>query len=47
MLPCDLSAANQVAKWLYQETEKANGQVWVAEKVLEHLSSAWRQCFAA
>jgi TorA maturation chaperone TorD len=47
MLPCDLSAANQVAKWVYQQTDKANGQVWVTEKVLEHLSPVWRQCFAA
>jgi 5-methylcytosine-specific restriction endonuclease McrA len=47
MLWCDVSAANQVARWVYQQTEKANGQVWVAEKVLGHLSPAWRQCFSA
>jgi 5-methylcytosine-specific restriction endonuclease McrA len=47
MLPCDMAAANQVAKWVYQQTEKANGQVWVAEKVLEHLSPVWPRCFAA
>jgi 5-methylcytosine-specific restriction endonuclease McrA len=47
MLQCDMAAANQVANWVYQQTEKANGQVWVVEKVLEHLSPAWHQCFAA
>jgi 5-methylcytosine-specific restriction endonuclease McrA len=46
-LPCDLSATIQIAKWVYQQTEKANGQVWVIEKVLQHLSRAWSQCFAA
>jgi 5-methylcytosine-specific restriction endonuclease McrA len=47
VLSCDMAAANQVAKWVYQQTEKANGQVWVVEKVLEHLSPVWCQCFAA
>ena len=36
----------QVAKWVYQQTGKANGQVWVIEKVLRHLSTNWLQCFA-
>jgi hypothetical protein len=47
LLPCDLVATIQIAKWVYQQTDKANGQVWVAEKVLEHLSPVWRQWFAA
>ena len=46
-LPCDLAATVQIAKWVYQQTEKANGQVWVVEKVLRHLSGEWTQCFAA
>lgn len=46
-LPCDLTAVMQIAKWVYQQTEKANGQVWVTEKVLRHLSTDWSQCFAA
>ena len=46
-LPCDLSASIQIARWVYQQTEKANGQVWVVEKVLQHLGPAWPQCFAA
>jgi 5-methylcytosine-specific restriction endonuclease McrA len=46
-LPCDLSATVQITRWVYQQTEKANGLVWVAEKVLEHLSPVWPQCFAA
>jgi hypothetical protein len=35
----------QIAKWVYQQTELAKGQVWVMEKVLKHLSPAWSQCF--
>lgn len=46
-LPCDLGASIQVAKWMYQQTEKSNGQVWVMEKVLKHLDPAWVKCFAA
>jgi 5-methylcytosine-specific restriction endonuclease McrA len=46
-LPCDLSAAIQIAKWVYEQTEKANGQVWVMEKVLQHLGPGWSQYFAA
>jgi hypothetical protein len=46
-LPCDLTAAVQIAKWVYQQTEKANGQVWLIEKDLQHLSSHWPECFAA
>jgi 5-methylcytosine-specific restriction endonuclease McrA len=47
MLPCDLSAALQIAKWVYQQTEKAHGQVWVTAKVLQHLSPTWPQCLPA
>lgn len=46
-LPCDLTASVQIAKWVYQQTETANGQVWVMEKVLRHLSPEWAKCFAA
>jgi hypothetical protein len=46
-LPCDLLASIQIARWVYQQTEKANGQVWVMEKVLQHLSPAWPQCLSA
>jgi 5-methylcytosine-specific restriction endonuclease McrA len=28
-LPCDLAATVKIAKWVYQQTKKANGQVWV------------------
>jgi 5-methylcytosine-specific restriction endonuclease McrA len=45
-LPCDLPAAVQIAQWVYQQTEKANGQVWVVEKVLRHLGPGWAACFA-
>jgi hypothetical protein len=37
----------QIAKWVYQQTEKASGQVWVMEKVLRHLAPSWAACFAA
>lgn len=46
-LSCDESAAIQIAKWIYQQTEKANGQVWVMEKVLQHLSPGWAHCLFA
>jgi hypothetical protein len=46
-LPCDMPASIQIAQGVYQQTEKANGQVWVMKKVLQHLSSAWRQCLSA
>ena len=46
-LPCDLTATVQIARWVYQQTEKANGQVWVEEKVLRHLGPTWAAYFAA
>jgi hypothetical protein len=46
-LPCDLTATVQIAKWVYQQTEKAHGQVWVEKNVLRHLGPDWTKCFAA
>lgn len=46
-LPSDLGAAIQIARWMYQQTEKSNGQVWVMDKVLKHLDSGWSRFFAA
>jgi HNH endonuclease len=46
-LPCDQAAADQIAMWVYQQTEKANGQVWVMKSVLRHLTADWAECFAA
>lgn len=46
-LPCDLEASVQIAKWVYQQTDKSNGQVWVMEKVLRHLNADWSKVFAA
>jgi hypothetical protein len=40
-LPCDPTATVQIARWVYQQTEKANGQVWVADKLLRHLGPGW------
>jgi hypothetical protein len=45
-LPCDLTATVQIAKWVYQQTEKANGQVWVMDGELKTLSPDWSKCFA-
>ena len=45
-LPCDIMATMQIAKWVYKQTEMANGQVWVEEKVLRHLGPEWMTCFA-
>lgn len=44
-LPCDSSAALQIARWVYEQTEKSNGQVWVKEKVWKHLDPGWVKCF--
>jgi hypothetical protein len=46
-LPCDLSATIQIAKWVYHQTEKANGQVWVMKKELQHLSPGWARYLVA
>lgn len=46
-LPSDPLAHAQVARWIYEQTEKADGQVWVERKILEHLSPRWSACFAA
>jgi len=46
-LPFDLSASVQIAQWAYEQTEKANGQVWVMEKVLQHLGPTWREALSA
>ena len=29
--PCDVSATVQIAKWVYHQIEKSNGQVWMME----------------
>jgi 5-methylcytosine-specific restriction endonuclease McrA len=46
-LPCDPAASVQIAQWVYHQTERANGQVWVAEKVLQHLGPGWPACLSA
>jgi hypothetical protein len=46
-LPYDPVAAVQIAEWVYQQTEKANGQVWLEKKVLQRLGPTWRQCLVA
>ena len=45
-LPCDAGATTQIARWSYEQTEKSNGQVWVAERVLRHLGPDWGKFFA-
>ena len=46
-LPCDSLASMQIAKWVYQQTERANGQVWVMKSVFQHLSRSWREKLSA
>lgn len=46
-LPCDLKATVHIAKWVYEQTEKVNGQVWLEQKVLRHLDPSWVSYFAA
>jgi hypothetical protein len=46
-LPCDPAATIQVVRWIYHQTEKANGQVWVARREMKHLSPGWEQCLGA
>jgi hypothetical protein len=46
-LPYDPVAAVQIATWVYQQTEKANGQVWLEKKMLQRLGPTWRRCFVA
>jgi hypothetical protein len=46
-LPCDLPASIRIARWVYKLTEMANGQVWVRERALQHLSPDWPKCFSA
>ncbi len=46
-LPHDLAASVRIAEWAYEQTEQANGQVWVAKDVFRHLGPAWRQLLVA
>lgn len=47
VLPCNGAATIQIARWVYQQTEKANGQVWVAKRVMKHLAPGWEQFLGA
>jgi hypothetical protein len=38
----DLPASIRIARWAYEQTEQAGGQVWVTRDVLRHLGPAWR-----
>ena len=46
-LPYDSTATVQIARWVYQQTEKANGQVRLKEKELRRLSPEWVRSFVA
>lgn len=46
-LPHDISASHRIAEWAYEQTERANGLVWVAQKVFRHLGPEWRRLLAA
>jgi hypothetical protein len=45
--PFDFTASIRIAQWAYGQTEKANGQVWVTDKVLQHLGPGWRKVLVA
>lgn len=37
-----LPASVRIAKWAYEQTEQAGGQVWIMKDVLRHLGPEWR-----
>ncbi len=46
-LPHDLAASVRIAEWAYEQTERANGQVWVVKGVFRHLQPEWRRLLVA
>ena len=40
-LPGDLTATEQIARWVYGQTERTGGQVWLTGKVLKRLDPRW------
>jgi hypothetical protein len=46
-LPRDSSASIRVAEWAYEQTERANGQVWIEKNVFQHLGGEWRRLLVA
>lgn len=38
----DLPASVRIARWAYEQTEQAGGQVWVRKDLLRHLGPEWR-----
>ena len=46
-LPSDSAASARIAQWVYQQTEKSNGQVWVEQRILRRLGPEWSKCFRA
>jgi hypothetical protein len=39
--------AQRVAEWVYEQTERASGQVWVTKDVFRHLGPEWRRILVA
>ena len=46
-LPHDLTVSLRVTEWAYEQTERANGQVWLEENVFQHLGPEWRRLLVA
>jgi len=46
-LPHDLGASVRITEWAYEQTERAKGQVWVAERIFKHLGPEWRRLLVA
>ena len=38
----DMPASVRIARWAYEQTEQAGGQVWVTKDMLRHLGPEWR-----
>jgi hypothetical protein len=38
----DLPASQRIARWAYEQTEQAGGQVWLAKDVLRRVGGEWR-----
>jgi hypothetical protein len=46
-LPHDLAASERIAEWAYEQTERANGQVWLSRGIFLHLGPDWRRLLVA
>jgi hypothetical protein len=38
----DLPASLRIARWAYEQTQQAGGQIWLTKDVLKRLGAEWR-----